>query len=107
MLFFCIINQINVWVSLNNTASRRVLYLSMVRSIFEHCPKVWRPSANTATNKLETIQKRAIKWIYQDYSVSYNSSDDLLYYAPCKQLKILPVRYRFDYHDLKRFHKIL
>ena len=40
---------------IDNTARRRVLYLSMVRSIFEHCPTVWRPSAYTATNKLETI----------------------------------------------------
>ena len=78
----------------------------MVRSIFEHCPTVWRPSANTTTNKLETIQKRAIKWINQDYSASY-SSNDLLYYAHCKQLEILPVRYRFDYHDLKLFHLIV
>ena len=91
---------------IDNTARRRVLYLSMVRSIFEQCPTVWRPSAYTATNKLETIQKRAIKWINQDYSVSY-SSNDLLYYAHCKQQKILPVRYRFDYHDLKLFHLIV
>ena len=25
----------------------------------------------------------------------------------CKQLKILPVRYRFDYHDLELFHLIV
>ena len=62
MLFFCIIKQINVSVSfIDNTARRKVLYLSKVRSIFEHCPTVWRPSAYTATNKLETIQKRAIQ----------------------------------------------
>ena len=91
---------------IDNTARRRVLYLSMVRSIFEHCPTVWRPSAYTATNKLETIKKRAIKWINQNYSVSY-SSNHLLYYAHCKQQKILPVRYRFDYHDLKLFHLIV
>ena len=40
---------------IDNTTRRKVLYLSMVRSIFEHCPTVWRPSAHTATNKLETI----------------------------------------------------
>ena len=78
----------------------------MVRFIFEYCPTAWRPSAYTTTNKLETIQKRAIKWINQDFSVCY-SSNDLLYYAHCKQPKILPVRYRFDYHDLKLFHLIV
>ena len=76
---------------IDNTAKRRVLYLTMVRSIFEHCPVVWRPSSNTTINKLESIQKRAIKWINQDYSQSY-SSNELLYHAHCKQLKILPVR---------------
>ena len=29
---------------IHNKARRKVLYLSMVRSIFEHCPTVWRPS---------------------------------------------------------------
>ena len=40
------------------------------------------------------------------YCVS-NSSNDLLYYAHCKQLKILPVRFDYDYHDLKLFHLIV
>ena len=26
---------------------RRVLYLTMVRSLFEHCPIIWRPSSDT------------------------------------------------------------
>ena len=87
----------------DNHARRRVLYLTMVRSIFEHCPAVWRPSSNTSINKLETIQKRAIKWINKEYSFSY-SNNDLLYYTHCKQL---PIRYRFDFHDLKLFHLIV
>ena len=90
----------------DNNAKRRVLYLTMVRSIFEHCPVVWRPSANTAIHKLESIQKRAVKWINQDFSISY-SNNDLLYYSHCKQLNIFPVRFRFDFHDLKLFHLII
>ena len=61
----------------------------------------------SSVNKLESVQKRAIKWINQDLSnVSY-SSDKLLYFTHCKQLSILPVQYRFDFHDLKLFHLIV
>ena len=42
---------------------RRVLYFTMVRSLFEHCPIIWRPSSDTAVNRLESLQMRAIKWI--------------------------------------------
>ena len=76
---------------IDNTAKIRVLYFTMVRSIFEHCPVVWRPSSNTTINNLENIRKRAIKWINQDYSQSY-SFNELLYHVHCKQLKTLPVR---------------
>ena len=78
----------------------------MVRSIFQHCPVVWRPSSNSVINKIESIQKRAIKWINYDYSQSY-TSNDYLYYTHCKQIDILPIRYRFDYNDLKLFHLII
>ena len=77
-----------------------------MRSIVEPCPVVWRPSSNTTINKLESIQKRPIKWINQDFSLSY-SSNDWLYHAHCKELKILPVRYRFNFHDFKLFHLIV
>ena len=59
---------------------RRVLYLTMVRSLFEHCPSIWRPSSDTAVNRLESLQMRAIKWILKDLSVSY-SSNKLLFYT--------------------------
>ena len=85
---------------------RRILYLTMVRSLFEHCPVVWRPSAHSCINRLESIQKRAIKWINQDLYSSY-TTNQLLYFTHCRQLKILPVKYRFDYHDLKLFHLIV
>ena len=91
---------------IHSMVKKRALYLAMVRSIFEHCPTVWRPSSNTVINRLECIQKRAIKWINADYSNSY-TFNNLLYYTHCKQLDILPIRYRFDYHDLKLFHLIV
>ncbi len=84
---------------------RRVLYLTLVRSLFEHCPMVWRPASKTMIEKLESLQKRAIKWIRNDMSVSYSLDD--LYYIHCKQLNILPIKFRFDYHDLKFLHSVI
>ena len=37
--------------------------------------------------------------------VSY--SDESLYFVHCKQLNILPIKFRFDYHDLKLLHSII
>ena len=88
-----------------DTNKRRVLYLTLVRSLFEHCPIVWRPSSSTMVNKLESLQKRAIKWIRNDASASYSVEE--LYHTHCKQLNILPIKYRFDYHDLKFFHSVV
>ena len=89
----------------NNSNMRRALYLSLVRSQFETCPIVWKPSSITAIIKLENIQKRSFKWILGDLHISYSS--DLLYHIHCKQLNILPITFRFDLHDLKFFHSVV
>ena len=47
----------------NSSIQRRVLYLSLVRSQFEHCSVIWRPLDVEYLNKVEKLQKRAIKWI--------------------------------------------
>ena len=41
--------------------ARKTLYLSLVRSLFEHCSQVWRPTTATQIQKFERLQKRAIK----------------------------------------------
>ena len=89
----------------NNCNMKRSLYLTLVRSQFEHCPIVWKPSSSTTIARLESIQKRSFKWIFGDEHVSYSS--DHLYYTHCKQLNILPIKFRFDFHDLKFFHSVV
>ena len=37
---------------------RRVLYLALVRSQFEHCSPAWRPGSITMMNKFESFQKK-------------------------------------------------
>ena len=83
---------------------RRVLYLTLVRSQFEHCSVLWRPVTKTQIGKLECLQKRAIKWILQEEFLSYSPST---YIQKCRQLKIMPIKDRFDFLDLIFFFKIV
>ena len=62
---------------------KRCLYLTMVRSQFEHCSIIWRPKLQYQIDKFEQLQKRAIKWILNEEFTSY--SDQALYYTKCKQ----------------------
>ena len=87
-----------------NRAQRRSLYLAMVRSQLEHCSTVWSPNASAAIDKLEALQKRAIKWILDEQYCSYSS---YIYYLRCKELNLLPIKYKLILKDLKLFHDIL
>ena len=49
-----------------STDQRRALYLSLVRSIFEHCCQVWAPQNAKSINAFDLIQKRAVKWILKE-----------------------------------------
>ncbi|KAL5270252.1 hypothetical protein ACHWQZ_G001104 [Mnemiopsis leidyi] len=82
---------------------RRTLYLTLVRSQFEHCSPIWRPSNDTAMKKFESFQKRCVKWILSEEEKSYNSET---YYVKCRTLTILPMSLRFQLNDLILFHKI-
>ena len=85
--------------------SRRALYLSLIRSQFENCSIIWRPTNDTLQNKLERIQKRAIKWILSEENRSYSSME--VYIKKCKEVDILPLSAKFDLNDLIFFHKIV
>lgn len=76
----------------------------MVRSLFEHCSVVWRPTKPAALVKFETLQKRAVKWICCEPYTSYNDDHYLL---KLKELDILPLGYTFLFTDLLLFHRII
>ena len=57
---------------------RRAFYLAIVRSQFEHCVQVWRPSSEIQINKLERIQQRAVKLILSEEDHSYNNVEYLM-----------------------------
>ena len=84
---------------------RRVLYLTLVRSQFEHCSPIWRPYYETMLEKFESFQKKCIKWILSEQKLSYSQDD--VYIRKCRQVNILPLRQRFILNDLLLFHKII
>ena len=67
---------------------RRSLYLSLVRSQFEHCSSIWRPNTETEILMFEKLQKKAIKWIYGEQNHHY---DQETYVNRCMQTQIIPM----------------
>ena len=52
---------------------KRQLYLSHVRSVLEYCSPVWSPYLVTEIASLEKVQRRATKYILNDFSdISYS-----------------------------------
>ena len=88
-----------------DTKRSRTLYLAIVRSLFQHCSIIWRPTNLNLNSKVEGIQKRAIKWIYNEENVHYSASD--IYLRKCKELNLLPMYLRFQFVDLVMLYKIL
>ena len=81
---------------------RRSLYLSLVRSNFEHGSIIWRPITETEMSDFEKLQKKALKWIIKEENVHY---DDETYIKKCCQANLTPKKF-FDINDLAFFHKI-
>lgn len=89
----------------NDTIRRRVLYLTLVRSLFQHCSEIWHPTSKSLMNKLECIQKKSIKWILFEEYLSY--SDYEVYLKKCKLVNILPLSYHFKLNDIIFLHKVI
>ena len=56
-------------------AEKEVLVQSFVYSNFNYCPLVWYFSSSKSVQKIERIQERALRFLYNDHKSSY---DDLL-----------------------------
>ena len=86
-----------------NRHKKRTLYLTIVRSLFEHCSSIWCPTLEAITNKFEPFQKRCVKWILNEQFHSYSEYD---YLKKLYDLKIMPLSHKFTYSDLILFYKI-
>ena len=89
---------------INSIIKKRTLYITLVRSIFEHGSIIWAPSSQITISKFEALQKRCIKWILKEQFTSYEYSE---YLEKLKELDILPIKYKFMYTDIVLFHKIV
>ena len=77
---------------LNSAATKLKLYISLIKSQLTYCSIIWRPHLIQDTSKLEQIQRRATKYIFNDYSSTYRTC--LLH------LNLLPLMYVFDIMSL-------
>ena len=52
---------------------RKILINSFIYSNFNYCPLVWHFSSRKSINKIENIQKRALRFLLNDYSSDYKT----------------------------------
>ena len=67
-------NQLNALIRLKSYLSfntERVLINSYIISNFNYCPLVWMFSTAKSLTKIESLQKRALRFLYNDYSICY------------------------------------
>ena len=76
------------------TASKKLLYISLVRSQLIYCSQFWRPYLLKDIITLERIQRRAYatKFILNDYQSSYRFR--------LVKLHLLPLMYLFELYDI-------
>ena len=89
---------------LRNSANKRSLYLTMVRSLTEHCSPIWCNIGRTQLLLLEKLQKRVVKWIRNEPLESY-TNDQYVFYL--KGINCLPFKELFLYNDLRLFYQIV
>ena len=67
-------NQLSALIRLNNVLcfeGKILLIYSYFMSNFNHCPLVWMFSNATSLKKIENLQKRALRFRYKNYQLSY------------------------------------
>ena len=79
--------------------SKKQLYISLIRSQFMYCSVLWKPYLIKHIQLIERVQRRATKYILNDYTSDYKSR--LL------KLHILPLMYTLDLNDIMFFIKSL
>ena len=69
-------NQLNALIRLKQFLSfeaKKVLVNSYFYSNFNYCPLVWMFSSAKSLNKIESLQKRALRYLYSDYESPYDT----------------------------------
>ena len=67
-------NQLNALFRLKRFLGfkeKRILINSYFMANFNYCPLVWMFSSASSLKKIENLQKRALRFLYNDYDISY------------------------------------
>ena len=72
-----------------NFEEKKTLINSYFYSRFNYCPLVWMFSSAKSLNKVESLQKRALRFLYEDYVSSY---EELLQKAGKETMKVNRLR---------------
>ena len=75
---------IRLWMFLN-FEEKKTLLNSYFYSNFNYCPLVWMFSSAKSLNKVESLQKKALRFLYEDYVSSY---EELLQKAGKETMRI-------------------
>ena len=68
-----------------NFEEKKTLINSYFYSDFNYCPLVWMFSSAKSLNKVESLQKRALRFLYEDYASPY---EELLQKAGEENMKV-------------------
>ena len=71
---------------------RRLLYISLVRSQFTYCSQLWRPYLLKDVELLEGVQRRATKYLLNDFKSDYKSR--------LVALGLMPLMYFLELNDI-------
>ena len=85
-------NQLHVLIRLRmflNFEEKKTLINCYFYSNFNYCPLVWMFSSAKSLNKVESLQKRALRFLYEDYVSSY---EELLQKAGKVTMKVNKLR---------------
>ena len=86
-------NQLSALIRLNNFLcfeGKRVLINSYFMSNFNYCPLVWMFSNATSLKKIENLQKRALRFLYNNYQLTY---EELLDKANSSTMNVKRLRF--------------
>ena len=79
--------------SSNNISTKKLLYISLVRSQLVYCSQVWRPIL------IENVQRRATKFILNNFNTDYKTR--------LVKLHLLPLAMLYELNDICFFIKSL
>ena len=78
--------------SCTNINEKKLLYTTLVKSQLMYCSVLWRPFLKKDIELLERVQRRATKYILNDYHSDYKSR--------LISLQILPLMYVYELQDI-------